>query len=108
MNIEQILNKYEIKYPRCGAYIEDGWLPLVESLIQELIQAGWDKKLSQIKQKFGGLRFYVDTVNKDWRAIIDKYEEASYKVCELCGDAGKKRSIDGWLTVICNECLLDL
>ena len=30
-----------------------GWLPLVQDLIEELIQAGWNKQITQVKEKFG-------------------------------------------------------
>ena len=45
----------------CG----DGWLPMIQELIQELIDAGWHKEVSQIKEKFGLFRNYTKQQNED-------------------------------------------
>ena len=39
--------------------VQVGWYPLIKNLIDELITLGWDKKVTQVKEKFGGLRFYI-------------------------------------------------
>jgi len=76
----------------CG----DGWLQLIHDLIVELLAAGWDKQIKQIKEKFGGLRFYIGSGSEEIWDIISKYEELSYKVCEVCGEAGEIRNDCGW------------
>ncbi|HEX8586144.1 MAG TPA: hypothetical protein VF680_17260 [Allosphingosinicella sp.] len=82
--------------------IGKGWYQLVKDLIEELIQAGWDKHITQVKEKFGGLRFYTNGLTQEQRLIVDKYEELSYHTCEECGEPGKVRN-DGWVTVLCDK-----
>ena len=41
----------------CG----NGWYPLIKDLITDLIELGWDKQVCQVKEKFGALRFYINT-----------------------------------------------
>jgi hypothetical protein len=56
---------------------------------------------SQIKEKFGGLRFYVNgATDKHWN-YIHFAESISYTICEDCGAPGK-RYTDGWHKVLCD------
>lgn len=100
--IYKLLEKHGIKAPRCGAGCGMGWIPLIDTLIQELIAAGWDKDCAQIKEKFGGLRFYIGAGSDEIHDIISKYEKLSYKTCEACGNPGKSTS-SGWIKTLCEE-----
>ncbi len=55
----------------CG----NGWFPLIKELIEDLIALGWDRKTCQVKEKFGGLRFYI-TSGSD--AIYDRISQAEF------------------------------
>jgi len=92
--------------PLTDAYIFSvgpGWYGLIKSLIEELINAGWDKQVCQIKEKFGGLRFYVNSAPKEVHDIIYKYESISMKTCEVCGNLGEIQGNPRWLTCLCEE-----
>ena len=39
--------------------VDEGWLPLIKEMIDELLAAGWDKRVHQSKEKFGGLRCFL-------------------------------------------------
>lgn len=82
--------------------IKGGWYPMVKSLIDELIALGWDRTIHQVKEKFGGLRFYAENIPEGGEAIIAKYEELSYSICENCGKQGVTRQ-GSWLRVLCDE-----
>lgn len=109
MNIGDLLKKYDIATPRCGAWCGDGWVPLIESLIIDLIALGWNRKLDQVKEKFGSLRFYIDDseLSQATREVvyqrIAEAEDRSCSVCETCGEPGK---IHGsyWLKTVCPGC----
>ena len=75
---------------------DDGWLQMIADLIAELIAAGWNKQICQIKEKFGGLRFYINSASDEVHDIIRKYEGKSYETCEVCGETGKLRLDCGW------------
>ena len=72
--------------------IGQGWNLLVKNLIEDLIKMGWNKEVTQVKEKFGGLRFYV-TENKSYiqQRIIDT-ELDSIMICEETGKSGKLRT----------------
>ena len=59
MNIFYGFNEKEISLDEVLLHIPNGWHGIVTKLIQDLQAMGWDGKLIQIKEKFGGLRFYT-------------------------------------------------
>ena len=82
--------------------VSDGWIPLIQKLIEEAIEAGWDKQICQVKEKFGGLRFYINDTPDEVNDVIRKYESLSYKTCEICGEKGEIRK-GGWWKTLCEK-----
>lgn len=80
-----------------------GWYPLLKELIEDLIALGWDKKICQVKEKFGGLRFYINSGTDEIYERISKAENDSYEICERTGNPGKLRQDIGWWTTLCDE-----
>lgn len=80
-----------------------GWYPLIQDLIKDLIELGWDKKITQVKEKFGGLRFYINSGSDEIHDRITKAEKESYQICEACGKEGELRNDIGWLRTLCEE-----
>lgn len=55
----------------------------------------------QVKEKFGGLRFYVNgAIDKHWD-YIHFAESMSYRICEECGSPGKTYT-NGWHRTLCD------
>lgn len=82
---QDILDRYGISPPQCGADAPTGWLPLLERLIVDLLVLGWDRDCQQIKVKFGGLRFYVGAASEECRTRIDAAEGEAESTCTVCG-----------------------
>jgi hypothetical protein len=89
--------------------IGDGWYKLVYDLvhdirINDLKKGDWITKVTQCKEKFGGLRFYVTgTSDKNW-ALIRNAEQKSYAVCEATGSEVEVGTWnDGWVQTICHK-----
>ena len=57
--------------------------------------------ITQVKEKFGGLRFYVYGATDEQYAFIRFAESISYKTCEICGDRAKPDRTMGWVTTRC-------
>jgi hypothetical protein len=88
----------------CGFFdIEEGWYPLIKELIEDLIALGWNKQTCQVKEKFGGLRFYINEGTDEIHKRISKAEEDSYHVCEKCGEPGELRNDIGWYLTLCDN-----
>jgi hypothetical protein len=89
--------------------IGDGWFKLVYELVSsikvnDIKKGGWVTKVTQCKEKFGGLRFYVTgTSDKNW-ALIRNAEQKSYGVCEATGSEVEVGTWnDGWVQTICHK-----
>jgi hypothetical protein len=96
----------------CGA----GWKDIVDHTHEKLKYIDPDYKIAQIKEKFGGLRYYFDAsveygsvayyIMND---IVKAAEnEASY-TCELCGVQGLSKGVETrvdhyWYYTYCKEC----
>mgnify|MGYP007004401002 CR=1 FL=1 len=83
--------------------VDTGWFPLIKDLIDDLIELGWDKQVCQVKEKFGGLRFYINYGSDEIFKRISESENLSYKTCETCGQVGELRTDIGWYTTLCDE-----
>jgi len=86
----------------CG----DGWFNLIRDLSAKIMSAeGGDKvEVMQVKEKFGGLRYYVDNTTDEIDVIIRHFENEAELTCEDCGSVGKIKSYKGWLTCLCDNC----
>lgn len=47
-------------HPECWSSAPDEWLTFLDLLVIDLKQMGWSGKVTQIKSKFGHLRFYAE------------------------------------------------
>ena len=94
-----------IEWPRCGFWVDRGWRALVDETLKKMIAAGWDRSLSQVKQKFCELRIYVGTVPRDpaITAIIDEATKRSHEICEGCGLEREAKGIQMG-RAYCNAC----
>lgn len=59
---------------------------------------------SQVKEKFGTLRFYYDGGNEYIHGLASMAEAMSARTCESCG-APARSSNNGWITTMCQPCL---
>jgi hypothetical protein len=110
---EQFTQRMEATYPKLfsgrygGFAIGEGWYPIVESLcghIQSYIDQTHKPQVivTQIKEKFGTLRFYCDNGDDVIYDMIQNAEKQSAKTCEKCGNAGARRT-GGWLKTLCDH-----
>ncbi len=91
----------------CG----DGWYKIIYELSEKITSIiAKDPKLdpkeysaSQVKEKFGGLRFYMSATNEDISQAISTAAQESFKTCERCGEPGELRQGD-WLRTLCDGC----
>ena len=80
-----------------------GWYPLIKELIEDLIELGWNKQICQVKEKFGGLRFYINEGSDEIHKRIRKAENSSYETCEVTGNPGLLRGDLGWWRTLSEE-----
>ena len=95
-----------------GIEVEDGWFKIIFELVagikvNDQKKGDWITKVTQIKEKFGGLRFYVTgTSDKNW-ALIRNAETKSYSVCEISGSEVEVGTWNnGWIRTMCRQVAL--
>ena len=89
----------------------DGWFDILwrlcvdlEPLVTEMERASGRKfEVLQVKEKFGGLRFYVNCRrNEAIRQRIGIAADESFHTCEVCGQPGTLRE-ERWIKTLCDE-----
>ena len=87
-----------------------GWWPLIEKVAAAIdsFNAAHPEtpvEVSQIKQKFGGLRIYHYNAPEDIRQLIDDAVAISWCTCEKCGSTtGITTNNEGYIQTLCPEC----
>ena len=78
---------------------------LCEELKEELIEnnALDSYEVEQVKEKFGGLRWYDNCYLPGLQVIIAKYAVLSEKTCIICGKPADWIST-GWISPYCDDC----
>ena len=88
-----------------GFCVGDGWFELLKELSEKLEPLG--VVAAQVKEKFGGLRFYINSIDKEIAEQVYEYiheaEAKSYKTCEQCGQPGEQKG-GGWVRTTCDDC----
>lgn len=95
-------------------YVGEGWVPIVEEFFKKLYDYYAKNHLtptslfvSDIKQKWGGLRLYVhfdEKASKFGETAITTAERTASRTCEFCGEEGTLREVRGWYFTICGSC----
>lgn len=117
---EKLFNRFEFFHPEksqqealmCFGFEHgDGWFDLIwelcENIEKELKSSNMQDdsapfEVVQVKEKFGGLRFYTDWSTDTVFDLIQEAEDKSYTICEICGKEGKVRP-GGWIKTLCDE-----
>lgn len=115
---EQFAKKMETTYPKMfqgqygGFAVGKGWYPILEILCSNIQHhLDWREKqgnaipqviVEQIKEKFGGLRFYYQGGDDEISGMVRMAEAWADVACEDCGAVGKRRS-GGWIRTLCDK-----
>lgn len=98
-----------LAYEDPGIYLDipAGWVGLIDSLDRSIAKQHPGYKILQVKEKFGGLRFYVwqeDDSDALMEPLIRAAEQTSLTICQKCGELGKLRLIESRLyATLCDE-----
>jgi hypothetical protein len=92
-----------------GFDIDDGWFNIVYDLSKKITEIAPEVQALQVKEKYGGLRFYIGEVLNEHADIIYKLiydaEEKSFKTCELCGTIENVTTNEqNWIKTLCDNC----
>jgi hypothetical protein len=114
----ELLHQKEMVLPiQFGIECWDGWYTLLDNLMGSIEnhlnpENSWPRKervplqITQIKQKFGGLRFYYDGGDDEVRGMVNLAERLSYCICEKCGSTENVTQTEGWIKTLCEDCMI--
>ena len=104
--------------PYGGFAVGEGWWPVIKNLCAQIqYHIDWKQEqkekygrgegceqvvVAQIKEKFGGLRFYYDGGDDTVRGMVCLAEAWANHSCEECGAPGTRRS-GGWVRTLCDH-----
>ncbi len=102
-DLEKIKSRFAEGY---GPFIDvdKGWHQIIINLDKALSKLDPNYKIYQIKEKFGGLRYYCSSNNKLAKEIINEAERIADKTCENCGKPGTLVNNNGWYHTCCVDC----
>lgn len=107
---DKVSEDYDYSYNELWA-LENGWAKafgyeLICELRDALIEANYlyDYRITQIKEKYGTLRWYDFGAPEKVFNIIRKYEKLSGEVCVYCGKPATHETY-GWINYVCENCL---
>jgi hypothetical protein len=121
---EVFAKQMEEKYPKMfankygGFAVGEGWWPILEALCANIqSHIDWRNEqfnkygrgtevqqvvVEQIKEKFGGLRFYCQGGDDEITGMIRMAESWAGRSCETCGSPGSSRG-GGWIRTLCDK-----
>ncbi len=101
-----------------GFDIGDGWYQVIDSLCNQIQHhVDWKQEqkekygrgdgcqqvvATQVKEKFGGLRFYYEGGDPVVDGMVRMAESWAANTCEECGKPGTMRT-GGWIRTLCDE-----
>jgi len=108
----EVLYDYDYTYTELDE-MPIGWrnsfgIEMCEEIKKCLLKANFlrDYTITQIKEKFGTLRWYdngvPDSISEEFHLIINYYEDKSMLVCLECGKPTKYVTTD-WIEYLCEE-----
>jgi len=108
----------EEKYPKMlsghygGFAVGEGWWVILDKLMGQIQHhIDWKNReaevvpqvvVAQIKEKFGGLRFYYDGGDDYISGLVTMAESWAGSICEDCGSIGTRRE-GGWIRTLCDK-----
>lgn len=93
--------KYELKFAL--EHPDNKYIKPIPELEANLAKAHKElPTILQIKEKFGGLRFYTGNTSDVDDAYISFACAMASRTCEVCGDPGEKRDT-GWIKTLCDK-----
>jgi hypothetical protein len=115
---ELFAKKMEERFPKMfsnkygGFAVGQGWWPILEALCANIqSHIDWRNRESetvpqvvveQIKEKFGGLRFYYQGGDEQIHGMVRMAEAWAANCCEECCAPGTRRG-GGWIRTLCNK-----
>jgi hypothetical protein len=111
---KEIIETFPLLYTHCKKFeCLDGWMDILyrlSSKLEVLIQKSTPDQYfgrpyaTQVKEKYGGLRFYMNHNTDEMEELIEKAEKEAKETCEMCASRGKFCVKNKWYQTLCETC----
>lgn len=131
---DAVQTKHPNLRPFVASHVPPGWDSAIARALEDIAAlsatSGVSIQVAQVKEKFGGLRLYLDideesagplelveeeethtrlrsssnpgSVRERATAIVDAAAIRCSTICEVCGNEGQSRNSSGWLRIACD------
>lgn len=128
MKTEDIINKYPKIFEDYQGNpnginwhgVPEGWLPIIDTLCgcmqsyidyhnkhtKDGVVKPTQVKCTQMKEKFGGLRFYANNHDEIIEGMIEMAEYMCDNTCQNCGSQEDLGVTSNWISVLCRTCVI--
>lgn len=116
---DELQNKLVSNFPNLfindsfdGFWVDDSWYDLIYKLSEDInkiiLKSPKHKQeqfyVTQVKNKFGGLRYYTSNSHPEINEIISEAENKSYDICYGCSGTLEKEAKRSWNDNHCVKC----
>jgi len=116
----KIFEKMKDPYYSISSGVPNTWLQTLDWMC-ESIQNHIDNRLEynkhlepipqavcdQVKEKFGGLRFYYHGGDDEIEGMVNMAETILWNTCQNCGSHDDIETTKGWITRLCKNCKIN-
>jgi hypothetical protein len=109
-NYDDFKARWPLWFAECSMEAPTGWYGLVWDLCEKIesYDPGSGFMILQIKEKFGGLRFYISSLEEGKYEhvykLIQDAEHLAEETCITCSKPGKTREHNRWYHPLCDSC----
>lgn len=112
---DEVDKEYDYSYTELDLGMEEGWIrcfgiPLLKDLKEILVKNNCfnSYRITEIKEKWGQLRWYDNGAPEEWQDHLYAWEYISEHTCKNCGKFPVPMRYDGWISPYCDECFQEL
>lgn len=90
-----------------GGQVGPGWEPIVDELHAKMLALDPGLRVDQVKEKFGGLRYYYTphaAPDYTLSPVVREYEALCARTCEWCGSIENVTTKGSWAKTLCPDC----
>lgn len=88
------------------ANVPEGWYEIARQCCDGIVRIDPAARVYQLKEKFGGIRMYMNAVSPPVHTMTDALEHQSFHTCQECGNqpASPHSTNNYWVKTLCDGC----
>lgn len=83
--------------------LPEGWYEITREACDAIVRVDPTARVAQLKEKFGGVRMYMNKSAHTTHTVIQELEIRSVRTCQKCGAEGKRTQKKWLVATLCEE-----